>query len=236
MLLDLIATNNWERPIYFASPSSVEDFINITDYCFLDGCVYRFLPVKGDARRGGVLTNETYDCLMNKFVYGNINDPTIYVDKESYGMSLYLRNNFARVAQGLLAEGQKEKALKALDRGAELLPDYAVPYDLYMIGYAELYFSAGDTVKGKEIFRIVGDIYDQNLTYYESVNPDAFKKNVMFTLNGVDQAVGFFGEDTQQGLQVLQALMSYSEKYGQKAESERYRQLLMKYIPQQAKQ
>ncbi|HPI31640.1 MAG TPA: hypothetical protein PLS26_14060, partial [Bacteroidales bacterium] len=236
MLLDLIATNNWERPIYFASPSSVEDFINITDYCFLDGCVYRFLPVKGDARRGGVLTNETYDCLMNKFVYGNINDPTIYVDKESYGMSLYLRNNFARVAQGLLAEGQKAKAIKALDRGAELLPDYAVPYDLYMIGYAELYFSAGDTAKGKEIFKIVGDIYDQNLTYYESVNPEAFKKNVMFTLNGVDQAVGFFGEDTQQGLQVLQALMSYSEKYGQKAESDRYRQMLMKYIPQQAGQ
>jgi len=233
MLLDLIATNNWERPIYFASPSSVDDFINVSDYCFLEGCVYRFLPVRGDNRSGGVLTDETYNSYMTKFAYGNLNDPTVYVDKESYGMGMYLRNNFARLAQALIGEGKKDKAIKILDKGIELLPDKAVPYDLYMIGYAELYFIAGVPQKAKEIFSIVGGIYDQNLEFYQSVDPKAFEKNVFFSLNGMQQSAGFLGEDVQQGLQVLQALMSYSEKYGQKEESKKFREMLMKYVPLQ---
>ncbi len=233
MLLDLIATNNWNRPIYFASPSSVDDFINVSDYCFLEGCVYRFLPVRGDNRSGGVLTDETYDSYMTKFAYGNLNDPKVYVDKESYGMGMYLRNNFARLAQALIAEGKKDKAIKILDKGIELMPDRAVPYDLYMIGYGELYFIAGAPQKAKEIFSIVGDIYDQNLEFYQSVDPKTFEKNVFFSLNGMQQSAGFLGEDVQQGLQVLQALMSYSEKYGQKDESKKYREMLMKYVPLQ---
>jgi len=233
MLLDIIATNNWERPIYFASPSSVDDFIDISDYCFLEGCVYRFLPVKGDPKRGGVLTDESLNCYLNKFAYGNLNDPKVYVDKESYGMSMYLRNNFARTAQGLIAEDKKDKAIKILDKGIELFPDRAVPYDLYMIGYAELYFLAGQPKKANEIFDIVGNIYDQDLQFYQSVDPKTFEKNVFLSLNGMQQSAGFLGENIQQGLQILQALMSYSDKYGQKEQSKKFRDMLMKYVPVQ---
>jgi len=215
MLLDLIATNNWSRPIYFASPSSVSDFINIEDYCYLEGSVYRFLPVRGDTKRGGVLPEETYDAMMNKFAYGNLNDKRVYVDKESYGMALYMRNNFARLAQGLLAEGKKDKALKVLDKGIEMFPDYAVPYDLYMIGYGEIYFQVGKPEKANEIYDIVANIYDQNIEHYNSVEPKLAR---------------FYQEDLQQSLSVLQALMQYSEKNGQKAQSDKFRKMLEKYV------
>jgi tetratricopeptide (TPR) repeat protein len=215
MLLDLIATNNWERPIYFASPSSVSDFLNIEDYCYLEGSVYRFIPVKGDDKRGGVLTDETYNALMNKFVFGNLNDKRVYVDKESFGMSMYMRNNFARLAQGLIAEGKKDKAIKVLDKGIEMFPDYAVAYDMYMIGYGELYFQAGQPQKANDIFNIVGDTYDQNLQYYMSVEPKLAR---------------IFEDDTQQALSVLQALMQYSEKNGQNAQSKKFSAMLSKYV------
>ncbi|MEI6852588.1 MAG: DUF2723 domain-containing protein [Bacteroidota bacterium] len=215
MLLDLIATNNWDRPIYFASPSSVSDFINIEDYCYLEGSVYRFMPVAGDNRRGGVLTDETYKAMMEKFAYGNLNDKSVYCDKESYGMALYMRNNFARLAQALISEGKKDKAIKVLDKGIEMFPDYAVPYDLYMIGYGELYFQLGQPKKANEIYDIVGQIYDQNIEYYMSVDPKTAK---------------FFEEDMQQGLSVLQALMQYSEKNGEKEQSKKFADLLSKYI------
>lgn len=215
MLLDLIATNNWERPIYFASPNSVSDFFDVEDYCYLDGCVYRLLPVKADARRGGVLTKNSYDALMNKFTFGNLNDPEIYVDKESYGMALYMRNNYARLAQALLAENQKEKALQILDKGLLEFPDYAVPFDVYMVGYADLYFSAGKPDKAIEIFNVLGEIYDQNLQYYMSVPPKYSK---------------FFESDIQQALAVLQALMSYSQKNGRTEDAKRFEDLLSKYI------
>ncbi|MEI6123616.1 MAG: DUF2723 domain-containing protein [Bacteroidota bacterium] len=215
MLLDILATNNWNRPVYFASPSSVGDFCDIEDYCYLEGSVYRFLPVKNSSKRGGILTTETYDALMNKFAYGNLNDKRVYVDKESYGMALYLRNNFARLAEGLLAEGKKDKALKVLDKGIEMMPDYAVPYDLYMIGYGDLYFRAGQNKKANEIFDIVADIYNQNLEYYMSVEPKYAR---------------FFSDDMQQALSILRALSEYSAMYGEKKQAEKFSIMLNQYV------
>ena len=215
MLLDLLATNNWSRPIYFASPSSVSDFLNIEDYCYLEGSVYRFMPVKGDTKRGGVLPDETYNAMMNKFVYGNLNDKRVYVDKESYGMALYMRNNFARLAQGLISEGKKDKAIKALDKGIEMFPDYAVAYDLYMIGYGELYFRLGQPKKANEIFDIVGEIYDQNLQYYMSLEP---------------KYTGLVRDDMQQALSIVKALVDYSQLYGQKEQAKKFGTMLNQYV------
>ena len=192
----------------------MSDFINIEDYCYLEGCVYRLLPVKADQKRGGILTESTFDLLMNKFRYGNINNPAVYCDKESYGMALYMRNNYARLAQAMLLEGKKEKAIQALDRGLLEFPDFAVPYDVYMVGYAELYFMAGQPEKALAIFDILADIYDQNMEYYLSVKPKYQK---------------FFDEDIQQALAVLDALSQYSAKYGKEAESRKYGEILGKY-------
>ncbi len=201
MLLDLIATNNWERPIYFASPSSVSDFLDIEDYCYLEGAVYRFIPVKTDAKRGGgILSDRTADLMLKEFVYGNIADPSVYCDKESYGMSLFSRNNFARVAQTLLNEGKKQKAIQCLDKGVEVFPDLQVPYDLYMIGYGELYMQAGEMEKGNVILSRVADIYEQNLIWYASL--DKKRRNA-------------FREDIEQGMQILQAIAGIAQKYKQ---------------------
>jgi len=44
MFLDFLATNKWQRPIYFVNPSSVRSVANISDYCQQEGVVYRLLP------------------------------------------------------------------------------------------------------------------------------------------------------------------------------------------------
>ncbi len=215
MLLDLIATNNWTRPIYFATPSSVSDFLNIEDYCFLEGSVYRFMPVKGDTKRGGVLTDETYDKIMNKFFYGNLNDKHVYTDKESAGMVQYMRNNIARLAQALLSEGKKDKAVKVLDKGIQMFPEYVVPYDLYMIGYAEIYFRCHEDKKANAIMDIVGNAYNQDLQYYMSVEPEYSR---------------FFSEDIQQALSILRALVDYSNLYKQKEQTKKFNDMLNQYV------
>jgi len=69
MLLDFLATNNWKRPLYFANPSTVEDFMEIDQYCHLEGLVYKFMPVLAGDRiqgLGGITSSQpTYDILMN---------------------------------------------------------------------------------------------------------------------------------------------------------------------------
>ncbi len=216
MLLDFLASNDWSRPVYFASPSSVKDFLDIEDYCYMEGCVYKFIPVKADAKRSnGILTKRSYDVMMNEFKFGNLNDPHVYVDKESFGMAQFLRNNYARLGQALLIEGQKTKAIKALDKGIEAFPDRAVAYDMYMIGYGEMYYQLGEFAKGNEMMGRIADIYQNNLEYYFSLDPERAKA---------------LQEETEQGVQVLQAVWSITEKYKQADLHKKVEAMLSQYI------
>jgi hypothetical protein len=114
MLLDMIATNNWERPIYFANPSSVSKVLNVTEYCHLEGFVYRFLPVKAEhyiSGVGGVNPHKTYDLYMNTFEWGNLNEPGVHVDRESFRNSIIPKQNFMRTARAMVELGENEKAI-----------------------------------------------------------------------------------------------------------------------------
>jgi hypothetical protein len=198
MLLDLLATNNWGRPIYFASPSSVDDFLDISDYCFLEGMVYRFIPVNSKSTKGGgVFADRSFDLIMNKFGYGNLTDSRVFRDNNCYWTSMNLRNNNGRVAQALINEGKQQKAIEILDRGIELFSDARVPFDMYMINYIELYYTAGEFIKGLEIMHRVAEVYEQKMDHYNSL--------------GSDQQSAL-QEDMEESIQVLRYIITLGTK------------------------
>ena len=173
MLLDIIATNNWERPIYFANPSSVSKVLDIGKYCHLNGFVYKFMPVK--ARNfikgvGGIDGDVSYDILMNKCKWGNLNDPKVTIDRESYRNSIMPKQNFMRIAESLIQEGKKDSAVALLDRCFEMFPDEKIPYDMFMIPFADIYYEAGEMEKGNAITERIFEIYNQNIEYYNRLN------------------------------------------------------------------
>lgn len=173
MLLDIIATNNWERPIYFANPSSISKVLGIEEYCHLEGMVYRFLPVKAKHYIdgvGGVDELKTYDLYMNEFKWGNLNQPGVYVDRESMRNSIIPKQNFMRTARAMLDLGEKEKAIQLMDKCLEEFPDEKIPFDMYMIPFIEVYYDAGAYEKANTIARRVFEIYDQNMDYYYSLD------------------------------------------------------------------
>ena len=173
MLLDIIATNNWERPIYFANPSSVSKVLDIGKYCHLNGFVYKFMPVKaGNFIKGvgGVDGDASYDILMNKCKWGNLNDPKVTIDRESCRNSIMPKQNFMRIAESLIQEGKKDSAVALLDRCFEMFPDEKIPYDMYMIPFADIYYEAGEMEKGNAITERIFEIYNQNIEYYNRLN------------------------------------------------------------------
>ncbi|NOR87996.1 MAG: DUF2723 domain-containing protein [Bacteroidales bacterium] len=118
MLLDFLATNNWERPIYFANPNSVKKVLGLDEYMHLEGFVYRFLPYKAEGHikgMGGVNPEKAYDLLVNNAVWGNLEKDDVSVDRESTRNSRIAKNNFKRVADALIEKGEMEKAIIALD-------------------------------------------------------------------------------------------------------------------------
>jgi len=200
MFLDFLATNNWKRPVYFATPSSVSDVLDVEKYCHQEGFVSRFLPVlaKGYVEGlGGVDAEGSYDILMNKCKWGNLADPKVYVDRESYRNSMIPKQNFIRLAIQLLDEGKKEKAVKAIDCCLEAFPNNKITFDYYMMQFAEIYYKCGATAKGNKLAETLADIYEENLDYYSSLAPE-------FAAN--------YQSDAEQAMAVLNRLSSLARE------------------------
>lgn len=203
MLLDLIATNNWKRPIYFANPNSISKVLGVESYCHLEGMVYKFMPVKAEgfiSGVGGVNATASYDIFMNKCKWGNINDPDVYVDRESNRNSIIPKQNFMRVAENLLAKNEKEKAIALMDECLKQFPDNKITFDMYMVPFADVYYEAGAMEQGNAITERVFEIYSQNLDYYNRLNANLFK---------------YYQKDYEQAIGIIQRLSMMAKMYKQ---------------------
>ena len=179
MILDLLANWNWERPIYFTQPSLLQN-IGLLDYLQYDGYAYRFVPIKTKVESsleiGRIDVDYLYTNLMEKFRYGNVADPDVYVDNFSrYNIrSVQIRLGFARLAMGLLQRGDKEGAVEVLDRGLEVIPLTQVGwgdggnFDFEMLAYIDAYYLAGETERGDELMLAFATDVAEHILYYSS--------------------------------------------------------------------
>ncbi|MBL7905552.1 MAG: DUF2723 domain-containing protein [Bacteroidales bacterium] len=203
MLLDFLASNNWERPLYFASPSSVNKVLGIDKYCHQTGVVYKFIPVPAEEYipgLGGVDTEASYDILMNKCKWGNLNQPGVYVDRESYRNAMMHKQNFMRLAQALVNKGKNAEAIAVADKCLSEFPNEKMTFDYYMLPLAEVYYKAGNIVKGNNFAKDLADIYLANITYYTSVSPEFSS---------------YYEDDMMQAFAVMARIWEYGKKYGQ---------------------
>ncbi len=171
-VLDLLANNNWDRPVYFAITTGADSYLGLQDYFQLEGLAYRFIPIKAknkDGQTGSINTTVMYDNLMNKFKWGNIQDPEVYLNEDNMRMTMNFRNNFARLANALMDEGKKDSAIKVCDRCMEVLPEKTVPFNYSVLPIAETYYSAGVTDKAVKIMDKLLTIYDGELKYLTSL-------------------------------------------------------------------
>lgn len=171
--LDLIANNNWKRPIYFVATNHTDE-IGLSDYLQLDGLAYRLVPIStktGSAfERGRIDSEIMYDNLMNKFRYGRMNEKDVYLDNFHLRTLsvIRLRYRFMRLANQFAAEGNFERAEEVLDRIMELAPHENVPYHVFIPGIAESYYQINKFEKGNKIFLEMVSLSDQYLNYYFS--------------------------------------------------------------------
>ncbi len=220
MLMDFLANFNWSRPLYLASPAAIEDVFDVSQYCHLEGFVYRFMPVRANnymRRMGGLTTTDICkDALMQQERWGNLHRDDVSVDRESYRNTAIPRNNFLQLAQALIRENRNEEAIVVMDRVMEKFPDHKVMFDMYMLGYIDLYFQAKAFDKGAVVARRIADNYTQMLRYYDSLKPDHAK---------------LFASDRQQALSVINNIVSIAREYQQEELRNEASQILQTYMP-----
>lgn len=206
VIFDILATNNWKRPVYFAVTVGDDAYMNLEPYFQLEGLAYRVIPARFpqpmDGQSGRVNTDLMYKNVMEKFVWGGMDKSDIYMDENNIRMTMNLRNNFARLADQLMAEGKKEQAIKALDKCMEVMPEKVIAYNFFMMPVAEAYYKTGEVDKANKLVKRLAAIYKDDLNYYYSLRPALSAT--------IDQ-------EKQQALSVISRLMMMTKNYKQDA-------------------
>ncbi len=170
MVLDLLAHNNWNRPVYFAITVGSSGYYNLKPYFQFEGMAYRLVPIRSSASQsplelGHINTDILYDNLMHKFKWGNIADANVYLDENNIRMLSHIKNNFSRLAAELVKEGKKDSAIAVLDKCFEVMPENKVPPTYINIYLAQSYYKAGAAKKANAIINNLSEDVADKLNY-----------------------------------------------------------------------
>lgn len=171
MVLEMIANNNWERPLYYAVTVGSDMYMGMKKYFQLEGMAYRIVPFK-DTDKEHVNTDLMYDNMMNKFKFGNIEDPKVYLDENILRMCIAQRQMFSRLIDALIAEHDYDRAEKALEKCMTSIPGNTVQHTYTSVGFVENYYTIGLNDKAKELGSQLADDATSNLAWLSQFSGD----------------------------------------------------------------
>jgi Protein of unknown function (DUF2723) len=176
MMLDLVANNNWKRPIYF-SPGAFEDedYLWMKNYLQLEGMIYKLVPIKTTIDKdtnpmdmGGLDTDKMYSIVM-KWDWGN-SKGDIYHDPETRKNSISYRSVLSRLMDKLIAEGKLDKAKKVIELSITEMPVEKFGYYSMVEPFARGYYEVGEKVKAQQLLKKLIGKYHENLNYYGTLS------------------------------------------------------------------
>jgi tetratricopeptide (TPR) repeat protein len=195
-LLDVLLTNNWERPLYVNNTSLEQFNIDLRPYTVVEGNAYRILPVRNPNTRVKLVNTEvSYENIMKKFKFRGLDDPTAYFSEDYRNFVLNHRGAFNEVAEALLAQGEKEKARDIVLYGLEKMPDKGVPYDVSNARNVEVLFEVGEKEKAIEVATVLGKRMDEMAAYYlDKQNYGSDLYNCIVVLGELQRVLYVYGE------------------------------------------
>jgi hypothetical protein len=176
MMLDIVANNNWKRPIYF-SPGAFEDedYLWMKNYLQLEGMIYKLVPIKTKVDKdtnpmdmGGLDADKMYSIVM-KWDWGN-SGGNIYHDPETRKNSISYRSVLSRLMDKLIAEGKTDKAKKVIELAMTNMPVDKFGYYSMVEPFAKGYYEVGENAKAKELLEKLIGKYKENLNYYGTLS------------------------------------------------------------------
>jgi tetratricopeptide (TPR) repeat protein len=212
MVLDLLANNDWNRPVYFATSVGTENYVNLENYFQLEGFAYQLVPIRSANQRnrigmpeyGHVDTDKMYFNVMKKndkgFILDGFKDPRVYLDENHMRMAYNIRNNMVRLASALNKEGRTEMAVEVLDKAMTDIPSSRIPHNLFSLFVMDEYYEAGEFEKGDRIAKEFAEMTGQELNFFTSLRP-GLRDNTF----DIQRAAGIY-------LEILETLERYNRE------------------------
>ena len=175
MLLEMLANANWTRPLYVALTVSADNYMNLGENFIQEGLANRITPFHTNESTN-FDTEKVYDNLMNKFKFGGMDTPGLYIDETVGRMASTHRRLFASLATHLIAEGKKDKAEKVLAKAEKVLPTYnlAMTYENGGTDLIRAYYALGNKAKAEKIVNDMWKRSSQYMNWYLTLSPSRF--------------------------------------------------------------
>ena len=176
LMLDMLNTNNWKRPIYFSGGSlDSGEYLYMKDYLQLDGLVYKLVPIytedSGAFDMGRIDTELMYEIVMD-WEWGNSDDPSVYIDPQTRAQGISFRSNMARLVEQLIVDEQFEKAENIIDLAVEKMPLKAFRYYAFVEPFIQGYYAVSAVDKAQKLATELLTLYLDHLAYYTTLNAE----------------------------------------------------------------
>lgn len=222
-ILDVIGSNIWERPIYFATTCKNDKLLGLNDYMQYEGLALRVTPVKTISDRslsifgsGRVATDKVYDNMMNKFVWGNFDKKELFVDN-SYGAAIQAHKMIMmRTAETLMEQGDATKAVALTDKYFEAFPHFNFPYDAGVAPFINVYIRTGQFDKAKVHLALLAEETRQFMAFYEDIDPETLQTS--------------FGQDFRYRVQSVSSVLSMANALPDEAFKKELNDKLAAYV------
>lgn len=160
MIIEIIRTNKFRRPFYFALTVSQDNQINLNNYLRMDGLVYKLITYPGEVISPPKLKNN----LLHKFQYRNLNTTDVYYNENIKGLLRNYQGSYYSLARFYHRENHYDDLVEVLDTLFTVMPDTVIPmrHEL-LFQFAKFYEDAGASEKGEKILQRILNRTDVNL-------------------------------------------------------------------------
>jgi len=214
-ILDLLATNNWERPIHFSVTVTDRKYFNLDKYFWEEGLAYHLKPMKTSGQGiGEVNTDRMYNILMNKFKWGGVDTSELYLNQDNRRMLKRFRNSFGTLANKCMQESKPDSARKVMDYCLNIISDDVVAYDFTVMSFIRNYYRLGDLEKAKKHADLFLKNVYQEMDYYLSIGGHTYS----------------FMNDLRRNLYILKQMNQITRRFGTQEEANEIQNALNRYM------
>ncbi len=190
-VLDIIGSNFYERPIYFATTCKNEKLQGLNDYMQLEGLALRLVPIKtrSDASlaiygSGRADLDAIYDNVMTKWAWGNFDKKDLFVDKNYMAEVQAMKMAMLRASALMTQTGDTQRATDLANKYFEGFPHMNFAYDAGVVPFLNVLVRGRDFESAKKHIRILAEESRQYMKFFESLDGDE--------LEGFRQEMGFY--------------------------------------------
>jgi len=218
-ILDILSSNMYDRPIYFASTVQSSKLLGLHDYMQLEGLALRFIPVKTSSDKsmgiygsGRVAADKILKRMREEFQWGGFDKYDLFVD-ESYNAAVQAhRMAMMRSLQTFLNNNENSKAEEICDIYFKAFPNMNFPFISHQVNsFINGYLQAGAKEKAKEKLEVLVNQVQEHMEFYNSISSEvrssSFSRNYQMAQRTAREALSLarevgeeYGQEKQEQL------------------------------------